>query len=392
MDTEKLYYDDPFLTRFSARVLSCVPAGDGFDVVLDRTAFYPEGGGQPCDTGVLGGAAVRAVHLRDGAVVHRTDAPLSPGGTVEGQIDWDRRFDLMQQHSGEHVVSGLLHAAFGCDNVGFHLGAETTTIDFDRPLTGEQLLDIEGRANRWLWEDREVRVLWPAAEELSALPYRSKKELDGPVRLVEFPGADLCACCGTHVRSGGQIGLVKFLSWQRFRDGVRIELVCGGRALDHLSRCQRENDRISALLSAKPAATSGAVERLLGEGQRLKEQAARWERAWVALRARELAGAGDVLLFEEGLSPDGVRRLADGVLDLCGGGCAVLSGDDGAGWHYAVGRHGGDVRPLVKAMNAALNGRGGGRPDFCQGSLRAPRREIEDFFAALPPEQWAGRR
>ena len=390
METEKLYYADPFLTRFSAEVLSCAPAeGGGYWVELDRTAFYPEGGGQPWDTGVLNGVPVTNVQLRRGAVLHRTAAPLAPGETAEGEIDWPRRFDLMQQHSGEHIVSGLIHAAFGYDNVGFHLGAEVTTIDFSGPLSPEQAADIQRRANEAVWRDEPVKVFWPSPEELERLPFRSKKELTEAVRLVEFPGADLCACCGTHVARAGQAGPILLLSCQKFREGSRLELLCGRRALDYLAGVKEENDRVSVLLSAKVTDTAGAVERLLGELQRQKERAARLEGAWCALRARDCSGGGDALLFEEDLTPDGVRRLADAVLSVCAGRCVVLSGDDSAGYRYAAGWTGGDIRGLVKAMNAALRGRGGGKPGFCQGSLQASRGEIESFFRALPPGDWA---
>ena len=382
MDTRKLYYDDPFLTRFQAQVLSCSSGKKGYEIILDRTAFYPEGGGQPWDTGLLGGVRVLEVHEKEGVILHYTDAPLTEGAAVEGVIDWDRRFDLMQQHSGEHIVSGLVHAAYGYDNVGFHMGSDVVTIDFNGELTWDQLMEIEQKANRYLWEDHPIEISWPGPEELHTLPYRSKKELTGAVRIVGFPGADLCACCGTHVARSGQVGLVKLLSCQKFRDGVRIELLCGGRALAHLSKIKEENDRTSTLLSAKVLDTAGAVRRLYDECQQLKERCAELESRWFTQRAGELAGAGDVLLFEEGLSPDGVRRLADAVLSVCGGRCAVFSGGDVQGYKYAVGLPGGDVRPLVKELNTALNGRGGGKPEFCQGSVQAGRAEIEVFFSA----------
>lgn len=381
MLTRKLYYDDPFLTRFSAVVLDCRPGKQGYEVLLDRTAFYPEGGGQPWDTGTLGGAAVTQVHEREGQVIHFTDAPLTAGETVEGQIDWERRFDLMQQHSGEHIVSGMIHDAFGYDNVGFHLGADLVTIDFNGVLTWEQLRTLEERANRYVWEDHPAEISWPGPEELEVLSYRSKKELEGAVRIITFPGADRCACCGTHVRSSGQVGVIKFLTCQKFRDGVRIELLCGKRAYDYLSRVKEENDRTSVLLSAKVLETAGAVQRLYDECQQLKARCAGLETRHFSQLAERCKGAEDVLLFEDGLSSDGVRRLADAVLKVCTGRCAVFSGDDAEGWKYAVGSRAGDVRPLVKELNGALRGRGGGKAEFCQGSVQAGREEIESFFA-----------
>ena len=379
--TEKLYEQDAFLTQFEAGVLSCVQGKKGFDVILDRTAFYPEGGGQPYDTGKLGDAAVLEVHSRDGEIVHTCDRPLEVGANLTGMIDWDRRFDLMQQHSGEHIVSGLAHALWGSENVGFHLGAEVVTIDLSLPLTEDQCAQLEAEANRYIWSDRPVEIAYPSSEELARIDYRSKKELTGQVRIVTFPGADCCACCGTHVRSAGQVGLIKLLTAQKFREGVRIELVCGGRALRHLNRIFEQNAQVSHMLSAKPFETAGAASRLLAENEALKSRLISLENSRFTALAGQYAGQGDVLLFEDGLSPDALRRLCDAVLHTCGGRCACFSGGDGQGYKYAVGQPGGDLRALVKELNQTLSGRGGGKPDFVQGSVQAPRVEIEAFFA-----------
>lgn len=381
METEKLYYLDSHLTRFTAAVLSCRPGKHGYDVVLDRTAFYPEGGGQPGDRGVLGGAAVTDTHEAEGRIVHYCQVPLEPGTTVEGQIDWDWRFGLMQQHSGEHIVSGLIHARYGYDNVGFHMGRDAVTIDFNGPIAPEALAEIEAQANEAIWQNTPVEVFWPTAQELAALPYRSKKELTGPVRIVRFPGLDLCACCGTHVQRTGEIGLVKFLSCQKFHEGVRIEMLCGKRALDYLSAVLNQNKQVSGLLSAKPLETAAAAARMQQELTEVKFRAGQLEDQLFAQRAEALRDAGDVLLFEAHLRPDGLRRLADAVMHTCGGRCAVFS-QTPEGFQYAVGQENGDLRAFVKTMNAALNGRGGGKPFFAQGSVQATRAEIEAFFQA----------
>ena len=377
---ERLYEENSFLTSFDAVVESCVQGKRGYDIILNRTAFYPEGGGQPWDTGVLGGVRVLEVHNRDGRVVHTCDGPLEVGAAVSGEIDWDRRFDLMQQHSGEHIVSGMAHDKWGCDNVGFHLGADVVTIDLNVLLTPEQLQELEEDVNRYLWEDHPIDIAYPAQEELETIDYRSKKELTGQVRIVTFPGADCCACCGTHVRSSGQVGLIKLLSMEKFREGVRIQLVCGGRAFRHLSAVSGQNAHISRLLSAKVLETGAAVERLLAENEQLKARRAALEDARFAQLAGEYRGRGDVLLFEEGLSPDSLRRLCDAVLHTCGGRCACFSGRDGEGYKYAMGQLGGQLRELTKDLNQSLNGRGGGRPDFVQGSLNAAEDEIRAFF------------
>ncbi|MCI8688656.1 MAG: alanyl-tRNA editing protein [Lawsonibacter sp.] len=385
--TEKIYEQDAFTVKFKATVLSCEKGKTGFNVILDRTAFYPEGGGQPYDTGRLepaGGerkAKVLEVHSREGEIVHTCSHPLEPGTAVTGVIDWDRRFDLMQQHSGEHIVSGLAHHLWGCENVGFHMGAEVITIDFDLPLTEQQLATLEETANRHLWQvNLPVNITYPSPQELEQIHYRSKKELTGQVRIVEFPGADCCACCGTHVQHPAQVGLVKLLSMEKFRDGVRIQLVCGGRAFRYLNRTWDQNVQVSRSLSAKPFETAGAVAKLLAKNGELKARVMSLEESRFAALAAQYAGAGDVVLFEDGLSPDALRRLCDAVLRTCGGRCACFSGSDGWGYKYAAGQAGGDLRDLAKEMRQALGGGGGGKPDFVQGNVQAKREEIERFF------------
>lgn len=377
---EKLYEAQPYLTHFSAVVQSCTQGKKGWDICLDQTAFYPEGGGQPYDTGTLGGLKVLEVHQREGHVVHTCQAPLEVGSQVEGSIDWPRRFDLMQHHSGEHIVSGIAHRRFGCDNVGFHMGNDVITIDLNVELTAEQVSQLEAEANQYIWEDHPIAITYPTPEELEHLDYRSKKALTGQVRIVSFPGADTCACCGTHVSSSGQVGLVKLLSCQKFREGVRIELVCGKRALDYLSQVWEQNHQVSNLLSAKTMQTGAAVRRLLEENAALKSRILTMEERQFADLAQRYTGAGDVVVFESGLSPDSLRRLCGAVQTACGGRCACFSGEDGSGYQYAIGQPGGNLRPLVQALNQALQGRGGGKPDFVQGSLAAKQEEIQAFF------------
>lgn len=379
METEKLYYADPFCYDFTAAVTGCEKGKSGWIVTLDRTAFYPEGGGQPADHGILGGVNVVDVHEKDGVILHTCDKPLTVGERVEGKVDWDRRFDHMQAHSGEHIVSGILCSMLGYDNVGFHMGADCVTIDFNGPVTEEQLAEVERRANERIWADAPVEIFYPDSEELAVLDYRSKKELTGQVRIVRFPGADTCACCGTHVVRAGQVGLVKLLSCQTFRSGVRIEMLCGRRALEYLSTVAAQNRLVAQSLSAKPEASFAAVSRLKEEADDLKFRLLTMENADFARQAEEWRDKGDVLLFREGLSADGVRRLTIAVAETCGGRAAVFGGVDGD-YKYAIGCPGGDLRSFTKEMNAALNGRGGGKPEFVQGGVGATKAEIEAFF------------
>ena len=380
METEKLYYADPFLTDFTATVLDCQPGKNGYLVTLDRTAFYPEGGGQPADHGVLDRAAVTDVHEKNGVILHNVDRAVEIGKTVTGTIDWGRRFDHMQQHSGEHICSGLICERFHCDNVGFHMGADIVTIDFNADISWEELLEIEAKANQYLYENHPIDIQFHRGAELEAIDYRSKKALEGDVRIVSFPGADCCACCGTHVVRSGQVGLVKFLSVQKFRDGVRIELLSGKRAHRCLSECWAQDVRIAQALSVKPNASFAGVERVLAELSALKQRCAKLEESVFAQTAAQYEGKGDVLLFEDEMSGDSLRKLCDAVTNHCGGRCAVFAGADGA-YKYAIGHIGGDLRELAKKMNAELNGRGGGKPNFVQGSVAAARGAIEAFFA-----------
>ena len=380
METEKLYYADPFLKEFTATVLDCQAGKNGYTVTLDRTAFYPEGGGQPADHGTMDGAAVTDVHEKNGVILHNVDRAVEIGKTVSGFIDWARRFDHMQQHSGEHICSGLICGRYGCDNVGFHMGTDIVTIDFNADIPWEELLEIEGQANRYIQEDHPIDIQFHRGAELDAIDYRSKKPLEGDVRIVAFPGADCCACCGTHVLRSGQVGLVKFLSVQKFREGVRIELLCGQRALDYLSWTWEQAKIIGQHLSVKPVDAAAAVERLEDELSALKMRCAGLEEAVFAGIAAEQAGKGNVLLFQPPMKPDSVRKLADAVSKACGGLAAVFAGE-GSHYAYALGRADGqDISAAVKALNGVLHGRGGGRNGFAQGSVEAAQSAIEAFF------------
>ena len=382
METQKLFYLDAHQQTFSAQVLACAPGRHGYDVVLDKTCFYPEGGGQPGDTGFLSGARVTDTHARGEQIIHYCEQPLQPGQTVEGQIDYARRFSFMQLHSGEHILSGLIHERFGYENVGFHMGADFVTIDFSGPLEMEQVEAVEAAANEIVWQDVPVAVTYPDAETLKTIPYRSKKELTGPVRIVTIPGADICACCGTHVARTGEIGLIKVFSCVKFHEGVRMEILCGRRAFAYLHEIAAQNRQVSGLLSAKPLQTAQAVRQLLEKQEAYKARAAALETQVFAQTAQTCAGKGNVLLFEQPMAPESVRRLADAVMHTCGGRAAVFAGTDAGGYQYAVGEPDGDLRQLVNALNTQLRGRGGGKPFFAQGSVQASKAEIEAFFDA----------
>lgn len=379
--TKKLYAKNAYLTEFCAQVLDCQPLPGGhFAVALDRTLFYPEGGGQPADQGALGSARVLDVHERDGVIWHELPSPLGVGETVQGNIDWDRRFDHMQQHTGEHILSGVACSQFGCSNVGFHIGQSTTTVDFDMPLSPANLEELERAANWVVWKNVPVTVETPDETELANLSYRSKKEIDGPVRIVTVGRYDVCACCGTHVDRTGQVGTIKIAAWEHYKGGVRLTLLCGARAArDYAAKC-RQLHALSTALSAKPDAVEEAVARLQAENAALRAQRAAVENSLAAYLGRQLAGKDAPLVFEPALTADGARRLAAA---LCEGGAkaaGVFFGGEG-GWNYAVAGGAADARVLTAALHQALGGKGGGKPALCQGAVPADRQAIRAFWA-----------
>ena len=247
--TQKLYETDSYVQTFAAQVLACTPVQGGFAVVLDRTTFFPEGGGQPCDTGTLGAARVLAVHTDGTTITHTTDAPLTVGGTVEGCIDWPARLDAMQQHTGEHILSGTLHRLFGAENVGFHIGTPYVRMDTSIPLTAAQLAQAEAEANAAVRADTPVHCWVPDPETLAHTEYRSKKALDGDVRLVEA-GGDCCACCGTHLARTGEVGLIKIISYAHYKSGMRLAVACGQRAYDAVAGIWADTEAAGRLLSS----------------------------------------------------------------------------------------------------------------------------------------------
>lgn len=378
--TRKLYYEDCHLAAFSARVIRCEATDRGYEITLDQTAFYPEGGGQPCDLGTIGGVRVLDVRERGEEVIHLCDGAPEVGGEVSCMIDYRRRFDLMQQHSGEHMVSGVIHRKYGYHNVGFHMGRDLITIDFDGPIPPEDLPAIEAEVNRAVWQDLPLRIWYPSPEELPRIPYRSKRELPWPVRIVEVPGMDICACCGVHVERTGEIGLVKLFSMTKFHDGVRMEMACGGRALELLSKVYDENRQVSQTFSAKILET-GTAARQFSEALTAEKfiNTGLWRRLF-AITAEGYRNAGNVLHFEADLEPGLVRELADRIADTCGGRAAVFSGSDEAGYSFCLATRDGDLHQICKAMTQALKGRGGGKPNFQQGRVNATEDEIRQFL------------
>jgi len=372
---DRLYETDSHMRTFAAHVLSCDAAPDGgFAVTLDRSCFYPEGGGQPSDTGTLGGANVLAVHEDGTSVLHMTDKPLPIGASVTGEIDWARRFAFMQNHSGEHIVSGLVHRLYGFDNVGFHMGrSNLVTIDFNGVLDAEALADVERRANEVVFANYPVETLTPSPSALAALSYRSKKALTGAVRIVTIDSADTCACCGTHVRRTGEIGLIKLLTAERHKGGTRVEMICGGDALADYA-CKHEDVLdVSRLLSAKPTETPQAVRALLDTETRLTGELLTLRKRVVALLAAQAEVLHDtVVIFDDTLGIDDARMLCTLLASREDIRTAyVFTGCETDGWRYIIVSP--DARDAAARLNSDFNGKGGGKNPMAQGRLRGSR-------------------
>ena len=377
--TEKLYDKDSHLKDFSAKVLSCEKSGENYAVILNKTAFFPEGGGQESDRGSIGEAAVLDVQIINNEITHFTDRPLNIGEEYACILNWGRRFRNMQNHSGEHIVSGIVHRLYGLNNVGFHLGAEMT-VDFDGPLSREQLSEVERLANKAVWENVPIRAYYPDEKELKDLDYRSKLELTENVRIVDIEGYDLCACCAPHVKRTGEIGIIKILDSFKNKGGVRIFIKCGTDALGDYNDKYFNVLKISNLLSVKQNEAAAAVDRLNDENRELKFQISHLKKRLIEEKAKNFApGSDKTALFEENLDIKELQLFADAIYKKSGGIRAVFSGKEN---NYSFAICGGETALdlFFKSFKARFSVRGGGRNGMVQGTVVADRREIESFF------------
>ena len=377
--TEKLFYEDSHMITFSAIVTACEKVGDYYEAVLDRTAFFPEGGGQYADTGLIDGVKVVDAHERDGVIYHKIERELTVGKQVEGTIDWEERFSKMQHHSGEHIVSGLVNAIYGYDNVGFHMGKDAVTMDFNGVLSKEQLREIEHKANEAVVKNLDIRVLYPSKEELAEIRYRSKIEIEGQVRIVVVPGYDTCACCAPHVKRTGEIGLVKLVGVQNYKGGVRVSMLCGFRAIADYESKSESTKSISVMLSAKEEEIASEVAKLKEELAVQKGKLAEMQKKLLYYKVQEIAdGEPLVVMLESDLSGDAPRELVN-LLLAKGTEVGVVFAKTGDNqYRYVIGSKTVDVRPFAKMLNEKFSGRGGGKPEMVQGSLCGNEMEIRE--------------
>ena len=379
--TRKLYYEDGYRTSFLATVLSCNEGKAGYEIVLDQTAFYPEGGGQPADTGVLQDVKVKDVRIKEGVIYHLTEEPLEVGKEVSGHIDFERRWDLMQQHSGEHIVSGIISRKYGYNNVGFHLNQEYMTCDFDGELTKEQIQEVEWLANEAIYKNLPIDCTMYQDQEIKDRMYRSKLDLTGEIRLVTVPEYDVCACCGVHVKATGEIGVIKCISSERHRGGIRMTLLCGKRALKDY-----QSSKEIVLESAKMLSTKS--DKIVSQLTKLQEElsAARQKAAYLSqalfeykregyLKTDELA----IFVYEPDLEGDMLRRLCLMLSEKTDRTVLVVTGKE-ENLKYALGAAHKDIRSLNQLLTSQFSGKGGGKSGLCQGNLVGNLEEIKTFY------------
>ncbi|MDO5696049.1 MAG: alanyl-tRNA editing protein [Eubacteriales bacterium] len=381
--TEKtvcLFYDDVYCREFQATVLSCQKVNKHYEIILDQTAFYPEGGGQPGDQGYLSNVAVRNTYYRDDIIVHQTDEPLEAGTSVSGRLDWPLRYARMQEHTGEHIVSGVVHERFGYQNVGFHMSDGTVTIDYNGPITTEELADIERRCHEIITENRPVEVHLYDELEAATIPYRSKKKLYGKIRIVQIPGVDACACCGTHTHTTGEVGAIHFTDRKNYKGGVRLTLVLGCYAVEDAICKEQMLDIISRTLSAEKGTLDCAVEDLLTRLSNAEHEAIRLRRL---LADNILSSTVQDSPLTRLHFPDADMRsliyLADGMAERFTGLCLVTGMYDEKKLFACCNRDAG-LRSIADILRKSNTIRGGGSDRMIQGEVLVP---FDDMIETL---------
>ncbi len=378
--TEKLYYKDAYIKEFTATVLSSESTEGGFEVTLDRTAFFPEEGGQYADRGCIGSSRVLDAHEREGVIYHLTDAPLKVGERVSCRLDFDERYEKMQCHTAEHILSGIIHKKHGLDNVGFHLGEDYVTMDVSGVLSRAELDEVEREANEAVFANVEITSAFPSAEELSALNYRSKLDITENVRIVNIGEYDSCACCAPHVARSGECGLIKILDFEKLRGGVRLFITAGRRALSDYRSLFSSASEISRLLSVPRGEIADGVRKLLSDLEAERIAFKNYRLSLIKERASKLEKReGNAVVTLDGASAEELRIFALEALSRARGMTVALS-PDGSAVKYAIASETVDLKPLIKDANTALSGKGGGSSSMVQGSFAADIERIEEYF------------
>ena len=377
--TKKLYYENAYISSFTAKVVDFISTDGGYDVILDETAFFPEEGGQSSDTGFIGDSRVSYVYEKDGVIHHITDKAPSLGAK-HCTIDFEDRFEKMQCHTAEHILCGIIHKHFGFDNVGFHLGEDEVTFDVNGILDRSQLDMVEEIANNVVFSNLSVSTYFPSSEELSSMEYRSKLDITEDVRLVEVEGTDICACCAPHVSRTGEIGMIKILDFMKHRGGTRIWMVAGKRALRDYRARYESIKRISGMLCAPQMQVADTLSDYMSDSDatRLSLKEARLKIA--ELNANLIYGTeGNLVVLLPDFSIPELIAFSNTAGEKIGGILVSLSGGEGD-YKYVISSSSQDLRAMAKDINSALSGRGGGRPEMIQGSFAASLEKIREYF------------
>lgn len=382
--TKKLYDLDAYATEFDAVVASCEKIEENkYAVILDETLFFPEEGGQSPDKGTINGISVLDVQIAKDVVKHTLEQPVQVGEKVHGIIDWKHRFSNMQQHSGEHIFSGLVHKRFGYDNVGFHLSDNIVTMDFNGVLTSDDVAEIEYAVNEVIIKNLPVEVSFPAKEELAVLDYRSKIEIEGQVRIVTIPGVDVCACCAPHVKRTGEIGMLKVMTLQNYKGGVRISILCGFRALEAFREKSAVVNAILNTLTSNQEMLPDLVEKMKKSNQDLKYQLAEAKQKLIAVKMAEIPAEQEhVFLFENGLETPVVRNAVNELVASHTGVCGIFVGSDEEGYNFIIGSGSRDCKEIAALLREKVNARGGGSSQMIQGSVMAKEEVLREVLAA----------
>ena len=377
----KLFYEDINLTDFTATVISCEPVADKkqYRVLLDATAFFPEEGGQSADKGTLNNLPVLDMQIKNDFIYHYISEPIEPGTIVTGHVDWAQRFDFMQQHSGEHIISGLVHERFGYNNVGFHLSLNEVTLDFNGELTPAQIREIELCANEIIYQNLPVEITYPSKNELEHLSYRSKIEINGQVRIVTIPGVDICACCAPHVKTTGAIGIIKIIGCQSHRGGVRLNILCGARALADYNKKQDSVTAVSVALSAKQDLIADAVQKVKNDLFRQQERINALQAKYLDLCISNLPSSAETehaVLFVDKMDTIALRNTVNQLSETYSGYCAIFSGEEENGYQFIVGSKEKDCNELAKLFRTEFGAKCGGNTTMIQGSVTAQKHQI----------------
>lgn len=368
--TIKLYDKYPYNTEFEATVLSCEKKENDYDVILDQTLFFPEEGGQSCDKGTLNNLEVIDVQIKEGTIHHYLKQPLE--GKVVGKIEWKHRYSNMQNHSGEHILSGLVHSLFGYNNVGFHLGNDEVTADYDGLFTNDEVELLEKKVNEAIANNITIHCWYP--EDPSSIDYRSKKELNEAIRIVDVEGIDVCACCAPHVRSTAEVGELKILKAMKHRKGCRIYFLCGMRAFDHYQTVYKEAVKISNILSAPVDDISTSVTRLNKEVLSLKQQLSQLKKKIIDEQTKNLQEEESYIAFEEDIDVDTQKYYLNKLKTFAKDYAAIFVKQENNYRFLLVSNN--DARIQLKLLKEHFNVRGGGKQDNIQGTIEATKEEI----------------